>query len=183
MFNFRFPSEKVIFAKALAFARWHHLGHVRKYTGEPYVNHLINVADTVSHVKYRTTEMVVAAFLHDVLEDTAASEADIAANFGSEVLAYVLALSDERFNEPKVGNRKERKAATMVRLAGEDWHVQTIKLADLIDNSASITKYDPNFARVFMKEKEQLLTVLTSGDYALKVRARAIIDNYHARSV
>jgi len=183
MLNLRCPYEQATFDKAVAFAGWHHLGHVRKYTGEPYVNHVFNVARLVSRVRYRTTDMVVAAILHDVLEDTAASESDVEANFGREVLRLVLALSDERFNEPKVGNRKSRKAETLLRLGQESWDVHTIKLADLIDNSATITQHDPNFARVYMREKAAMLEVLTAGDDDLLERAEDILRAYYQKGV
>lgn len=173
--------EQARFDRAFAFASWHHLGHVRKYTGEPYVNHVHNVAESVSHAPLRTMEMIEAALLHDVLEDTAASEADVEANFGRTVLDYVLALSDERFNMPKVGNRKQRKAATLMRYANEafDYAIHTVKLADLIDNSASITQHDPDFARVYMREKQDLLKVLVVGDSGLQKFAQAIVNNYY----
>ena len=44
---------------------------------------------------------------------------------------------------------------------------QTVKLADLISNSKSIVKHDPNFARVYIKEKEALLQVLDKGNSRL----------------
>jgi predicted GTPase len=53
-------------------------------------------------------------------------------------------------------------------------------LADLIDNSASITKYDPSFAKVYMKEKKELLEVLDKGDKNLYKKAEKIIGEFYA---
>lgn len=48
---------------------------------------------------------------------------------------------------------------------------QTVKLADLISNTKSIVKHDPNFAKVYIREKEALLKVLTRGNSRLHAAA------------
>jgi (p)ppGpp synthase/HD superfamily hydrolase len=58
--------------RARAFARAAHAGQTRKYTGEPYVAHTDEVAAIVA-AHGGTSEMIVAAHLHDVLEDTPTS--------------------------------------------------------------------------------------------------------------
>jgi hypothetical protein len=50
--------------------------------------------------------------------------------------------------------------------------VQTIKLADLIHNTASIAEFDPSFYKVYREEKKQLLKLLTKGDPTLMWRAQ-----------
>jgi hypothetical protein len=59
-------------------------------------------------------------------------------------------------------------------LAGASPRAKTIKLADLIDNSRSIVERDPDFAKVYLAEKRELLAVLTDGDETLLNQARAI---------
>jgi len=56
---------------------------------------------------------------------------------------------------------------------------KTIKLADLINNTESICKYDSQFAAVYMKEKSLLLDVLGGGDEGLMSKARNIVDDYY----
>ena len=56
---------------------------------------------------------------------------------------------------------------------------QTIKLADLIDNARDIQVNDPNFAVVYMREKKDLLKVLTKGNKDLYNVAQKIIDEYY----
>ena len=58
--------------KADTFADLSHSGQVRKYTGEPYIVHPREVATLVSTVAH-TPEMLAAALLHDVVEDTPAT--------------------------------------------------------------------------------------------------------------
>ncbi|MFD1079593.1 HD domain-containing protein, partial [Longispora fulva] len=67
--------------EALEFARNAHASQLRKYTGESYIEHPIRVATMVKTVPH-TTEMVCAAYLHDVVEDTPVSLEDIQRKFG-----------------------------------------------------------------------------------------------------
>ena len=53
----------------------------------------------------------------------------------------------------------------------------TIKLADLIDNTKSIVAYDPNFARVYMKEKAELIAGMT-GHPALRSECLKAVQSY-----
>jgi (p)ppGpp synthase/HD superfamily hydrolase len=161
--------------RAIEFAKVAHGDQKRKYTGEPYWHHLQSVASIVATVPH-TPEMIQAAWLHDVLEDTQVLYHTIIAEFGRVVTGYVLWLTDD---EDVPGNRAERKRYAALRLFDAPPEVQTIKLADLIDNSMSITKYDPSFARVYMAEKKRLVwKVLLEGDEALRQRAMAVIADF-----
>ncbi len=157
--------------EAMMFARSAHKDQRRKYTGNPYTDHLAEVAGIVATVAIESTEMqgamIATAWLHDCVEDQDISPAAIARQFGSVIQAGVLALSDL-----EIGNRAERKAASRSRLAKAPYWVQTIKLADLISNTASIVKHDPTFAVTYLAEKRALLEVMKNGDqrlYALAV--------------
>jgi (p)ppGpp synthase/HD superfamily hydrolase len=150
----------------MVFARQVHRDHVRKYTANPYTDHLAEVAGIVAAVvpplNLRAPEMIATAWLHDCVEDQAVSLADIKARFGAMVAEGVGALSDL-----ETGNRAERKAASRARLAAAPAWVQTIKCADLISNTASIVKHDPKFAKIYLAEKLALLTVMTAADRRL----------------
>lgn len=61
------------------------------------------------------------------------------------------------------------------RLADSSREVQTIKVADLIDNTPSIVQHDPDFARVYLREKRDLLNVLTLADQDLVDRAWTLL--------
>lgn len=69
------------------------------------------------------------------------------------------------------GRRAERKALDRAHLAGAPDEAQTIKCADLIDNTSSIVAHDPAFARVYLEEKRALLEVLTRADPTLLAMA------------
>ena len=166
--------ENVV-AKALDFATKAHGNQVRKYTGEPYTNHLVEVMNIVRTVK-SDDSMLAAALLHDTIEDTSVTEADVKKEFGDRIAKLVVELTD--ISKPEDGNRATRKAMDRDKLAKVSDDAQTIKLADLISNGKDIAINDPKFAKVFLNEKRQLLEVLDRGDSALMKKAKNILDTY-----
>lgn len=167
--------------KARAFAMYAHRNQIRKYTDTHYFWHVHAVAQTVFDVlppQVDFEETVAAAYLHDVLEDTDVPASLLGVLFGQRVLDLVLMVTD--ISKPEDGNRAVRKAKDRDHLARADAFGQTIKLADLIDNSRSIVANDPSFAKVYLKEKAKLLKVLTKGDQYLHGIATQILkDNNH----
>lgn len=147
--------------RAIEFARKAHSGQKRKYTGESYIEHPLEVMNMVS--KVTTNEPVLcAAVLHDTVEDCDVSIEEIRKHFGDWVAALVSDLTD--VSKPEDGNRSVRKHIDLKHTAQADWEAKTIKLADLISNTRSIVEHDKEFAKVYIKEKEALLEVLTEGD-------------------
>lgn len=160
--------------KALEFATKAHHGQARKYTGEPYIKHPIEVMQIVSTVDH-TEEMLAAALMHDCIEDCGITYEEIAREFGVIVAWYVDDLTD--VSKPIDGNRQKRKEIDRQHTAQAHENSKTIKLADLISNSRSIVKHDKDFARVYIKEKELLLEVLTEGDSTLYAIAKQIVED------
>lgn len=80
---------------AMAYAIHMHrsIGQTRKYTGDPYEVHLARVASRVESAG-GTKEMVAAAWLHDVVEDTDATHRDIETRFGDQVARLADELTD-----------------------------------------------------------------------------------------
>ena len=164
-----------IIAKARTFAIAAHsaIGQIRKYTGEPYIVHPVNVANIVMSVTH-TDEMLAAALLHDVVEDTQVTIELITREFGTEVATMVEMLTD--VSTPVDGNRAARKAIDREHIGIASPQTKTIKLADLIDNSRSICEHDVGFAKVYILEKELLLQVLKEGDKFLWDTANDIVQ-------
>lgn len=156
-------------AKVFATAAHAAVGQTRKYTGEPYVVHPLEVAALVESVG-GTEAMIAAALLHDVLEDTAVTVDVLEEQFGSEVADLVLWLTD--VSKPEDGNRSTRKALDRQHSAAAPAAAQTVKVADLISNTRSIVAHDPGFAKVYIEEKRLLLDVLTGADPTLLTMAR-----------
>lgn len=164
--------------KADAFAEKAHddVKQVRKYTGEPYINHPREVRAIMK--KYATgpisDEQQAAALLHDVVEDTNVTAADIEQEFGSKVATLVSWLTD--VSKLTDGNRKVRKNIDLQHSAAAPAEAHSIKLADLISNSLSIVQHDPGFAKTYLREKAALLQVLTRGDNGLYAEAERVLQ-------
>lgn len=156
-------------AQVYAMAAHAAVGQKRKYTGEPYIVHPAEVAKIVASVPGSTPEMVAAAWLHDVVEDTGCTFTDIHMAFGIDIAGLVSWLTD--VSKPEDGNRAHRKAMDREHTAQAPAEVHTIKLADLISNSKSIMEHDPAFAKTYLEEKRLLLAVMTKGDPVLHAEA------------
>lgn len=175
--------------QARAFAAHHHgmIGQRRKYTGEPYIAHPGAVADRVRGIAGCIEAMLAAAWLHDTVEDTRATLADVRREFGDEVAALVEMLTD--VSKPEDGNRAARRAIDRAHSAKASPEAKTIKLADLLDNLPRIFEHDPKFAKVYAAECALLLDVLREGDAGLWALARDLLslhgftsDSENARS-
>lgn len=167
--------------QALGFAQAVHAGQTRKYTGEPYVTHCVAVADLVArNVASATPAVLAAALMHDCIEDArdpkAVREAMRQA-FDTEIVKLVLEVTD--VSCPADGNRAARKTKDRLHLSKASFWGQTIKYADLIDNTSSIVEHDPDFAKVYLVEKEMLLASMIGGHAGL--RARALGSLYTAK--
>jgi (p)ppGpp synthase/HD superfamily hydrolase len=158
--------------KALIFASAAHgaIGQKRKYTGEDYIVHPIAVSNIVKTVEH-DQNMIAAALLHDVVEDTSVSIEMINVMFGDDVSHLVSGLTD--VSKLEDGNRAFRKEMDRLHSAKGDARIQTIKCADIIHNTLSITEHDKDFAVVYIKEIFSLLRVLNEADRILWGRASA----------
>lgn len=158
--------------EALRFATEAHGEQQRKFTGEPYIEHPKRVAETVKTVPH-TPEMICAAYLHDVVEDTSVEIEEIRERFGEKVAKLVEELTDEymKANYPHL-NRRARKQNEVERQANISPEAKTIKLADVIDNTSDIVKNDPGFASKYIHEMEALTRVLVGGNKILFEQAR-----------
>jgi guanosine-3',5'-bis(diphosphate) 3'-pyrophosphohydrolase len=164
--------EMTLAYEAMLFAHEVHRDQRRKYTGNPYVDHLAEVAGIAMSVGWHIPgihpdKMMATCWLHDSMEDQGISHQEIGDRFGWVVREGVQFLSDM-----ETGNRAQRKAASRARLSEAPGWVQTIKCADLISNTSSIVQHDPKFAAVYLEEKRLLLDVMTKADPRLLALAR-----------
>lgn len=176
MHTIKYKRSQALIDRAFVFAFEAHAGQVRKYTGEPYINHPIEVAWIVAGVT-DDCECICAALLHDVIEDCGVTKEQLVAEFGYSIAEMVHQLSD--VSQSSDGNRAVRKAIDLQHTAKAWPKTKTVKLADLISNTSSICKHDEKFAAVYMAEKRDLLKVLTEGDATLYARAAKIVEDYY----
>lgn len=129
------------FLKALNFSARKHRHQRRKdEAASPYINHPIEVANilwTVGDIHDLPT--VIAAILHDTLEDTDTTPEELRAAFGEEILGLVLEVSDDK-NLPK----QERKQNQIAHSPHLSRRAQQIKLADKISNVHDIAFAPPD---------------------------------------
>lgn len=154
-----------------------HEGQTRKYTGEAYAEHPMEVARIVRDAVY-DLDMIAAAMCHDIIEDTDYTLTDVEKVGGAVAASYVDWLSNKAY--PFAKNRIHRKALIAAHLAKAPNEVKTIKLADIIHNTPSIIEHDPNFAKVYVAENLLLLKSLEGGHPDLYAEAWNILHDFAA---
>jgi GTP diphosphokinase / guanosine-3',5'-bis(diphosphate) 3'-diphosphatase len=125
---------------AISFSANKHQNQRRKgVTARPYINHPIEVARLlwqVGHVRELPT--LVAALLHDVLEDTETSLEELSSQFGPTVMHFVSEVSDNK-KLPKAA----RKRLQIETAAAKTSQAKLIKLADKISNVSELSQSPP----------------------------------------
>ena len=161
-------NEDPLIIKAKSFGSEYHSGQTRRYTNENYFNHCIRVASMVAQ-NTEDTEVIAAALLHDVVEDTHATNRMVRFTFGLRVSQIVGHLTKEYTPEnypPEkypTFNRKYRSMLEVERMREEMCEdAKLIKRFDIADNIKDIVLYDPKFAIVYLREKAEELEVVTS---------------------
>lgn len=128
------------FIKAIQFAAHHHRDQRRKGNSHaPYINHPLGVVEILWQTGgVRDITTLVAAVLHDTVEDTSATPEEIREQFGEEVMEIVLEVTDDK-RLPKA----ERKRLQIVNAPHKSPRARQIKLADKINNITEISSDPP----------------------------------------
>ena len=136
--------------EAALFAAEKHAQQKRKgLGGEPYINHLIEVAALVAgSISEPDADVVAAALLHDTIEDTATTKEELIRRFGSDVADLVAEVTDD-----KTLPKQERKRLQVENAPKKSKRAQIIKLADKISNLRSIL-YSPPADWNYERKKE-----------------------------
>ncbi len=134
---------------AARFAAEKHARQKRKGTAaEPYLNHLVEDAGLVATtLAVSDTNLVIAALLHDTIEDTDTTREELIARFGTDVADLVSELTDDK-ELPK----EERKRLQIENAPKLSIRAQVIKLADKLSNLRAILFSPPDWD--FQRKKE-----------------------------
>ncbi len=164
------PQDVEHIREAIAFSRAAHEGQLRR-SGEPYVTHPIAVARilTTLHID---VQAIVAALLHDVVEDTPVTSDDIAAKFGQPVAELVEGLS--KLDRLKFVTREDAQAENfrkMLLAMARDVRVILIKLADRLHNMRTLESMS--------REKCERIARETMEIYAPIANRLGLHDLYH----
>jgi len=134
------PDNISLFLKAVKFSAEKHRDQRRKgEPASPYINH----PNEVAHVLWTIGDVsdiitIVGALLHDTIEDTDTTQEEIRANFGEDVLALVLEVSDDK-SLPK----QERKLRQIKMAPYLSPRAKQLKLADKTCNISDIVNHPP----------------------------------------
>lgn len=178
------PDSDILF-KIRSFAEQAHGKQMRKYAGERYINHLERVMNTCRQYT-EDVNVLAAALLHDVLEDTPISKDQLLAFLNTvldqrqatRTIGLVVELTDVfiKKNYPDV-NRRTRRNREAERLGKVSPDAQTIKYADIIDNVLDLSSAETDFALVFMRECKEILKHAKLGNPVLYERAVKTVDD------
>jgi len=163
--------------EAAQFADKAHRGQFRKYEKVPYIVHPMRVAGLVTAHEKATEDVIVAAWIHDVVEDTDHTFEDIFQKFGMRVARIVAELTKADDPEFKARPRRERKRMEADKLGKASWEARFIKLADRLDNLRDLELGDapPDFVKLYVEESYYLSCALMETDARLYSQLFALL--------
>lgn len=125
--------------RAILFATRAHAGTERRGKGFPYIVHPLEAMAIVATMT-PDQELLAAAVLHDVVEDTDYTVEDIRASFGDRVAEIVAAESDSQMDGDPSGNWHYRKELALKKLASASRDVKMVALGDKLSNMRAIAR-------------------------------------------
>jgi guanosine-3',5'-bis(diphosphate) 3'-pyrophosphohydrolase len=165
--------------KAMRFSAEKHKDQRRKDArAAPYINHPIEVAEILWRLgEVRDTTLLLASILHDTIEDTDATADEIRAEFGDEVLALVLEVTDDK-SLPK----QRRKQLQVENAPHKTSKAKLLKLADKISNVQGIISSPPKDWSLERKQEyllwtEQVVAGLRGVNEALEGHYDSLLAN------
>ncbi len=154
------PAEQIdLLKKAYVVARNAHEGQTRS-SGEPYITHPVAVACILAEMRL-DHETLIAALLHDVIEDTPATFQDIEELFGTAVAGLVEGVS--KLDKLNFRDKKEAQAENfrkMIMAMVQDIRVILIKLADRTHNMRTLGSLRPDKRRRIARETLEIYSPL-----------------------
>jgi guanosine-3',5'-bis(diphosphate) 3'-pyrophosphohydrolase len=164
------PAQVERVREAYDFGAERHQGQ-KRVSGEPYITHPVAVADILADLKL-DADTLVAAILHDVIEDTPTAKAEIASIFGQVVADLVDGVS--KLDQIQFKNRQEAQAESfrkMLFAMVRDIRVIMVKLADRMHNMRTLGVMPPMKRRRIARETLEIYAPIAErlGLYAVKL--------------
>ncbi len=155
------PEQVELIQKAYVVAREAHEGQTRS-SGEPYITHPVEVTQILAKMKL-DHETLMAALMHDVIEDTDFSQQDLAEIFGETVAELVEGMS--KLDKLKFKTKKEFQAENyrkMIMAMTQDIRVILIKLADRTHNMRTLGALRPEKRRRIARETLEIFAPIAN---------------------
>ena len=173
------PEDIAQVEKAYRFAKKLHDGQFRA-SGEPYIIHPVEVAKILASLEV-DTHTLIAAFLHDVLEDTNTKPETIEELFGDDVLNLVQGVT--KLGKLQFKSKEERQAENFRRLfiaMANDIRVIFLKLADRLHNMRTLNFMEPEKQKKIAKETLDIFAPLANrlGIYKIKAELEDLSLRY-----
>ena len=153
-------SEDIVeVTKAYAYSAKVHAGQ-KRYSGEPYLIHPMEVTSILADIKL-DKESLITGLLHDTIEDTLVTKADITKMFGEEICTLVDGVT--KISKLKISSTFEKQAEDFRKLilaTGKDIRVILVKLADRLHNIRTISHLPEERRKIFAKETVDLYAPL-----------------------
>lgn len=147
-----------------------HSDQIRKFTGEPYINHPVRVAEWLSGFNVGE-QIVAAAYLHDVPEDCDVSRDTLENMVGVQVTDIVFEVTNYVY--PEGTPRVEKYWGNVSRLLMASHQAQTLKCGDIYDNCKDVYEKDPVYGARYIAEKFFLVRLFTRAQENVR---RAVIE-------
>lgn len=167
--------------KALHFAAHKHRQQKRKGSERaPYVNHLIAVAELLARMGHVTDPVLLqAAILHDTLEDTATTRAELEREFGPDVAAIVSEVTDDKSLPDS-----ERKQLQVEHAPDLSPAAKQLKIADKISNISELApgeppNWTPGRRREYLAWSQQVVAGCRGHNPALEQHYDAVVADRH----
>jgi len=163
------PAEVERIQEAYEFAHRAHSGQ-RRRSGEPYITHPVAVADLLADLRI-DSQTLIAAILHDVIEDTPTAKDEIRDQFGPEVAELVDGVS--KLDQIQFKSRAEAQAESfrkMLLAMVRDIRVIMVKLADRTHNMRTLGSMPPQKRRTIARETLEIYAPIANrlGMHAIK---------------
>ena len=152
--------DRDLLVRAYRFSEEAHRGQVRN-SGDPYITHCVNVAKILADLQLDSTT-VASGLIHDVVEDTTITVADVEREFGKDVAAIVDGLT-KISKLPTGGSQEERQVESYRKLLlsiAKDARVIIVKLADRLHNMRTLEWLPPERQRRIAQETRDLYAPL-----------------------
>ena len=152
--------DRELLVRAYKYSEAAHRGQVRN-SGDPYITHSVEVAKILAELGLDSIT-VSAGLLHDVIEDTTLTLADVEAEFGAEIAAIVDGLT-KIAKLPSGGSTQERQVESYRKLLlsiAKDARVIIVKLADRLHNMRTLDWLPPERRRRIAQETRDLYAPL-----------------------